>query len=268
MTESHETAGRQIFFLYPSALIENQIVKELVHLDFEVYIVRDIEGFVTLLKKHPRPVILINLDEGLREKEWQKQIQTITGDAEIVSPEIGVFTANGDNAARGFYQKKLGLRCGYITINSDCVVPVKQLLETFKTLDVKGGRKYLNLNVENEHITVNMPMYGGYINGIVRDLSVKGFSCTFEKAPLIQKNALLQDLQIKLQGQLLKAEGIALGVCREGNQRRHLIVFTQRINPEVKTKIRLFIQQTLQEKLNAELALIVKEERARLYMPV
>jgi hypothetical protein len=64
---------------------------------------------------------------------------------------------------------------------------------------------------------------------------------------------LLPDLQIKLQSTLLKAEAIVFGSRMDGEERVYVFVFTQKIDPAVRTKIRSYVQKNLQAKMDAEL---------------
>ena len=67
------------------------------------------------------------------------------------------------------------------------------------------------------------------------------------------KNTLFQNIQIKLQSMLLKVEGIVFGARMDGPSKIYVILFTKRIDPEIRTKIRKYIQQNLQTKMDAEL---------------
>jgi hypothetical protein len=80
-----------------------------------------------------------------------------------------------------------------------------------------------------------------------------GISCTIEDNPDITKNTLFKDIQIKLQTAIMKVEGIVFGTRMEGDDKVYVILFTQRIDPDVRTKIRKYIQHNLQSKMDIEL---------------
>jgi hypothetical protein len=52
---------------------------------------------------------------------------------------------------------------------------------------------------------------------------------------------------------LLKAEGIVFGSRMDGLEKIYVILFTQRIDPDVRIKIRRYIQSNLQAKMDGEL---------------
>jgi hypothetical protein len=79
-----------------------------------------------------------------------------------------------------------------------------------------------------------------------------GLSCVFDEDPGLEKNSLCQNVQIKLQSMLLKIEGIVFGFRFDGDTKIYVIVFTQRTDPSVRTKIRIYAHNVMQARLDAE----------------
>jgi hypothetical protein len=145
------------------------------------------------------------------------------------------------------------IQCGYTVVKSDLSLAIKQLLDILKAADAKGRRKYIRATTETEtNTTVNFPINGTFVNGVIKDISVVGFSCAFDADPELTKNALFQDIQIKLQTMLIKAEGIVFGSRMDGDNKTYVVLFTQRIDPEVRTRIRKYIQSNLQGKMDSQ----------------
>jgi hypothetical protein len=120
--------------------------------------------------------------------------------------------------------------------------------------EAKGRRKFIRAAPGyDSNTTINIPMHGAFVNGEIRDISVVGISCTLEGSPEIAKNVLIKDIQIKLQTSLLKVEGIVFGSRMNDGERIYVILFTQRIDLDVRTRIRKYIQQNLQTKMDGEL---------------
>jgi hypothetical protein len=139
-------------------------------------------------------------------------------------------------------------------IKSDFAEAVKQLITILNAVDAKGRRKFLRLIMDSEsNTTVNLPINGNYVNGLIRDISVVGFSCIFDADPNLTKNGLFDDIQIRLQSQLIKAEGIVFGSRTEGTDKSYVILFSKRTDPSVRTKIRKYIQSSLQHNMEKEL---------------
>jgi hypothetical protein len=102
-------------------------------------------------------------------------------------------------------------------------------------------------------VAVNFPMHGTFIDGIIKDISVMGFSCSFAEDPDLEKNAVFGDIQFRLQNQLLKVEGIVFGSRLNGAEKVYVVLFSQRVDSGVYTIIRQYIQSNLQNRMDKEL---------------
>ena len=252
VSAASEVQGRKIFFLHPTATVQNHIVAELVQQEFEVYIAKDHKALWRVLKKYSDSIVFADIDEGMREAEWEKWI----GDIKKTLPDvaIGIISTSKDEEVKKKYIDSVQVDCGFTVLISDINKATAQILENLKTVNAKGKRKYIRATMENETATmINMPLNGVFIKGEIKDISVVGISCTFEEDPELTKNALVKDIQIKLQSMLLKVEGIVFGSRMADNIKTYVFLFTQRIDPEVRTKIRRYIQQNLQNKMDVEL---------------
>jgi hypothetical protein len=247
-----DMTGKKIFFLYPSAIMQNEVVQELIQQEYEVYICRDHAKLQRVLTQFPDSIIFANIDEQMPEPEWETWIRNVMANPALTQIAIGVLSSNNDEVLQRKYINTVKVRCGYIQIKSDIVKPVKQLLEILQILDARGRRKYIRATSDNEALTtINLPYDGQFIKGAIKDISVVGLSCVFTTDPKLAKNSLFHDIQIKLQSNILKTEGIVFGSRKEGDSKIYVIIFTQRIDPNVRTKIRKYIQGNLQTKMDA-----------------
>jgi len=246
-----EILGRKIFFLYPSAVVQNRITEELIQQEFEVYISKDHLKLRNCLKKYPDSIVFINIYDGMGEKEWETWVRGVQNDAETSQVSIGIISPGEDENLKRKYLMQIKIQGGYIALKSDLVPAIKQLFDTLRVLEAKGRRKYLRALVQNEpNTTVNLPHNGIFIKGIIKDISVVGFSCIFDEDPELAKNSLVQDLQVKLLTSILKTEGIVFGSRMDENQKTYVFLFTQRIDPETRARIRRYIQSNLQDKMD------------------
>jgi hypothetical protein len=247
-----EIVGKKIFFLYPSAMIQNEVAYELVQQEYEVYIIKDHLNLRRVLKKFPDSIVLINIDDGLAEKDWEVWIRGVQGDPNTAQVGIGILSAADNEALRRKYVTTINIQCGFTAIiKSDILKSIKQLYEILKVVDARGRRKYLRATSENETLTtVNIPHNGLFVKGVIKDISVVGLSCAFAEDPGLEKNSLCQDMQIKLQSVILKTEGIVFGSRQDGSSKIYVFLFTQRIDPDVRIKIRSYIQSIMQAKMD------------------
>ena len=247
-----EMTGKKIFFLYPSSVIQNEIAWELIQQEYEVYHVRSHEGLRFVLRRFPDAIVFINLDDGLAEKDWDIWIRAVLNDAALHEVKLGVLSALNNEDKRKKYTQVLRLPCGYTVVDrADVLKTVRQIYALLHAVDARGRRKYIRATSENEALTtINIPRDGDYCKGVIKDISVVGLSCAFQEDPHLDKNTLCQDIQIKLQSTILKAEAITFGSRMDGLVKIYVFIFTQRIDPDVRIKIRAYIQSTLQAKMN------------------
>jgi hypothetical protein len=246
--------GKKIFFLHPSAVVQNEVVAELIQQEYEVYIAKDHDTLKRVLKRYPDSIVFADIDERLNEKDWEIWIRWAVGSNEIPNVKIGILSANDNDDIRRKYINTLQVQAGFTILRGDLSNSIKQLMEILKALDAKGRRKYIRATTDSESMTtVNLPVNGTFVNGVIKDISVVGLSCAFDEDPNLAKNTLFKDVQVKLQSMLLKVECIVFGSRMDGLTKIYVVLFTQRIDPDVRTRIRKYIQQNLQSKMDAEL---------------
>jgi hypothetical protein len=245
-----EILGKKIFFLYPSAIIQNEIASDLIQQEYEVYIVRDHTSLRRVLRTYPDAIVFVNIDDQLPEKDCEAWIRGLLNDPATASVGIGVLSSAENEALQRKYVNSVGIRGGYTVIKSDISKAIISLMEVLKAFDARGRRKYIRVTMENNQATINIPLNGQYINGVIKDISVAGFSCSFEQDPQFDAKTLCKDIQIRLQSMILKTEGIVFGSRIDGLITTYVFLFTQRIDPDVRTKIRKYIQALLQGRMN------------------
>jgi hypothetical protein len=249
-----QSYGKKVFFLHPPVVLQNQVIPELAQEEFEVYAVKDETKLRQVLKKYPDSIVFAGINEGMREKAWEEWIRGVMGSPETEGVHIGVIASGADDNVRHRYVEQIKVRCGYTVIKADINALIKQLIAILNNVNAKGRRKYIRALIDGDTIsTVNLPFNGTFINGTIKDVSVVGFSCSFKEDPELKKNSLFKDIQLRLQSQLLKAEGIVFGSRMDGSEKMYVILFTQRIDPDVRTRIRKYIQSNLQNKMDLEL---------------
>jgi hypothetical protein len=249
-----EIVGKKVFFLHPTAVVQNKIIEELVQQEYEVYVAKDQAALRRVLLKNQDSIVFVDVNEQISEKEWENWMRGILGAPETKDIVIGIVSVSDNEELRRKYIDTIGITGGYTVLRSDLDPSIKQIIGILNTADAKGRRKYLRATTENETMTtVNLPLNGAFINGQIKDISVVGISCTFDNDPELLKNTLFKGIQVKLQSMLLNVEGIIFGSRMDGDAKIYVILFTQRIDPVVRTKIRKYIQQNLQSKMDNDL---------------
>jgi len=249
-----DIVGKKIFFLYPTVVVQTRVITELVQQEYEVYIAKNKDKLKKVLGKNPDSIVFVDINEHMPEKEWDIWITGFLESPDTKNIPLGIVTSNDDEQIKRKYLLVAKLPCGYTVLKYDLEKATVHILAVLQAINAKGRRKYIRATTEREgNTTINLPVNGTFINGQIKDISVVGISCTLEDNPGLPKNTLLKDIQIKLQTSLLKVEGIVFGSRTEGMETIYVILFTQRIDPDVRTKIRKYIQQNLQSKMDFEL---------------
>ena len=234
--------------------MQNEIITELIQQEHEVYIAKDEEKLKKVLKKYPESIVFASIDEHLSASKWEAWIRSIMTDGATKKVKVGILSNTNNEDSRRLYLNTLKVPCGFVPVKLEKNKVVKALLDILKASEAKGQRKYIRANTRGETMTtINVPIRSNYLKGEIRDISVVGLSCVFPEDPELSKNSLLHDMQIKLQSSLLKAEGIVFGFRMDGIDKVYVFVFTQKLDPNVRVKIRNYIQKNLQSKMDAEL---------------
>jgi hypothetical protein len=243
---------KKVFFLNISPFFQNEIGSELIHQEFEIYFTNEYTNLKRVLKKYPESIVFVNLDSLLPEKEWETWIRRTLADSATATIKFGVLADIYNDQIEKKYTEILKLPCGYTVVSKSEPQKTFRLLNSILvTMQARGRRKYVRAASENEtQMTINIPYDGFYLKGVIKDISSVGISCVFQKDPEFEKNALCKDMQIKLQTVILKTEGIVFGSRPDGLRKIYVFLFTQRVDPEARAKIRLFVHQVLQERIN------------------
>ncbi|MDR2376109.1 MAG: pilus assembly protein PilZ [Treponema sp.] len=249
---SVDCIGRKIFFLNPLPPIRNIVINDLIQREYETYAVTDRVILRRLLKDFPGCIIFIDIDQVIGEKEWESWIREVQKNGELTDIRLGIVTANRNDALQNKYANMLHLPCGYTMIHRDLNITIAQIVNILNVNNAKGRRKYLRASVSNEAQTmVNFPVGSQFVSGAIRDISTTGFSCSFAEDPNFSKNSLFANVQIKLKHIILNVETVIFGFRTEENSRVYVSLFTERLSPDSKSKIRKYIQGNLQAKMDA-----------------
>jgi hypothetical protein len=252
---SPEFTGKKIFFLYPTVAVENKVISELVQQEYEVYVVKNKDTIRRVLRNYRGSIVFVDINEQMKEADWESWITAVKGAPDTKDTYIGIVTSNDDEQIKRKYLLTIKV-CGYTVLKFDLDKAIAHLIEVLQVLNAKGRRKFIRATTTKEsNVTLNLPYNGKFINGQIRDISVVGISCTLDDNPEIPKNTLIKDIQLKLQSTIIKIEGIVFGTRSEGEgyETNYVLLFTQRVDPDVRAKIRKYIQHNLQSKMDNEL---------------
>ena len=248
-----DIVGKKIFFLFPTVVVQNKVISELIQQEYEVYVAKNKDTIRRVLRNYKNSIVFVDINEQLKEAEWEGWITAVKGAPDTKTTSIGVVTANDDEKTKRKYLLALKV-CSYTVLKFDLDKAIIHIIEILQSMEAKGRRKFIRATTtKDSNVTLNMPVNGAFKNGQIKDISVVGISCTIDDSPDIAKNTLIKDIQVKLQTSIIKVEAIVFGTRMEGYEKVYVLLFTQRVDPDVRTKIRTYIQHNLQSKMDNEL---------------
>jgi hypothetical protein len=235
-------------------MTEHNVIEELIQQEYELYIARNKDSIRRVLRKYPDSILFVDINEKMPEKDWELWIRAVMKAPDTAATSIGIITANNDEALRQKYIGSVKITCGYTVMKFDTVKNIRQIMEILHAAKAKGRRKFIRAIIGSDAMaTVNIPIDGAFVKGRIKDISAVGIAFTLDGNPELTKNTLLKDIQMVLQTNRVKVEGILYGTREENKETVYVLLFSQRVAPEVRSKIRSYIQLYLQSRMEHEL---------------
>ena len=263
---SSKPEGKKIFFLYPQSVIE-ELAKELVRHEYEVYLIKDRDIVLDLIRISQNSILYINIDEILKEEEWEEYINSILNNDDLNKKvDIGLLTYRRKEHLVQKYLLELGIKGGYIEIDLKIKNTLAILLKLLDVNEAKGRRKYLRINSDknakfNIEFTNPNSSFGSkdYINGTINNISSFGMACKIidEKyKDILVEKLKLNSIQLNLKGLIC----IVTGEIHLKREEFLIIKFDEKTEPFVKNKIYHYIYNELQNNMEKEIEIIRKSK--------
>lgn len=248
-------SGKKVFFLYPHHFIQDMI-KELVRNGYEAYLIFNQIKVFEILKKYNNSILFINIDEILKESEWEEYIKKIKSTPELKNIHIGIITylhKNKDIAEK--YLIKIGIQCGFIVIETNLKKCRNHIIKVLKANEVKGRRKYIRAICNPKLDTFNIILNNKRYDGKIINISIAGMACIFTNMDFsLENRTSLKNMQLILRGAICLVSGIVAGIRKKKEETIYIILFNlQEMKAEIKEKIHNLIYHCLQDFIEKEL---------------
>lgn len=253
---SNNQFGKKVFFLYPHSVIKSDLIHDFVQNEYEVYTLKDYKKVKLLLKKYKDSILFINIDDVLNETEWYEFVESIVKSKDYEGVQVGILTYNENEDLAKKYLIDLAVPCGFIQLKLGKEQSRSIILKSLEVNESKGQRKYVRATSSNtQKSTFNVQVGADYRTGYVNDISSVGMSCVFNEEVGLTKNAILRKIQLKLNGKLVLVDAIVFGSRKlENNQLVYVLMFTNNITDDNKSKIHAYISATLQVNMDKEIS--------------
>ena len=251
MEQKPDAQGKKIFLLYPHSVIRDDMLDMLIMAGYETYTLVDEKKARKLLVKFPGSIMFINIDEGLKEKEWETYIRGIQTDPQTEDSRLGIMSYNQDRELMQKYLMELSIPCGYIQLKLGLQESTKIILSALEANEARGRRKCIRAECEDDiNATLNYKGDSDLYHGKILDISSAGVAAKFEKFASLPLNSVLHGVQLKLRGGLVMADMILMGQRRD-DRNTYILLFDPKISKENKLIIHRYIKQCLQKYIDA-----------------
>jgi hypothetical protein len=240
------SAGRRVIFVQPSSLVRNELVPELVRLEYEACWVR-LADAVSAVGRYPGSLVFVDGDE-VSEKDYVALVGAFRRGGDV---QLGILTSTPDPAALLRYQT-LRPSFGVVRLSArhgENLAAVRKVLDEH---EARGRRRYLRV-VCDDHALVNFSHPGQDIRGQILDISSVGMACLFRPDREWKTGSALSSLQLQLKGTLCLVDGVVLGsrLAEHTKERVYVILFDPKTAPVQRDKIRAYIQKIIQTDLQS-----------------
>jgi hypothetical protein len=246
--------GRQVVFVKPHSVVQNELLAELIRNEYAVAVLNDHTKVRELFRTFPEGITFLNIDEGYTEAEWEALVRGAEDDPATAQARIGIVTYNTDPELSRKYLLELMVSCGFIKLSLELAESTKTILKVLDANEAKGRRQYIRVLCSKGSASLNVASDVGSVNGTVIDISSVGLACVFERDPGFKARSLVKNVQLKLTGVLCQVSAIIMGSRTDEEGRMlYVLLFDPRTPDEVREKVRVFLRNSLQFQLDADL---------------
>jgi hypothetical protein len=249
--EQQPGEGKKIFLLHPHSVIRDEMLDVLIMAGYETYTILDEDRARKLLIKFPGSIMFINIDEGLKEPEWEVYIRGILDDEKTKGTRLGIMSYNQDRTLMQKYLMDLAIPCGYIQLKLGLHESTRIILSALEANEARGRRKYIRAECDDDvHSTMNYKDDSGIYHGKIMDISSAGIAAKIDKFVEMPPNSVLPAVQLKLRGGIILADMVFMGKRRD-NPLVYILLFDGKLSAENKLVIHRYIKQCLQKYIDA-----------------
>jgi len=246
-----EMAGKQVFFLYPHSVIEQEITSAMIMNQYEVYFLKDHNKALRVINQFYRSLLFINIDERLKEEEWEEYIKKIKANEKNQNVRIGILTYNEDPQLTQKYLMDVGVECGFIQLKLGMEQSKKILLKTLEANEAKGRRKYIRANcASSDRVTFSADIMTNVHKGKVLDISIVGAAIQFKEGVSLKQGTLISGVSFNLRGVFCKID-VVIYASREDQSGIYVVLFKGIKNEATLDKLHTFIHKWMQEEMDS-----------------
>jgi hypothetical protein len=239
--------GRKVFFLYPHSVLNEELLIDILSHEYEVYCLRNHDAAVEVLASFPGSILFVNIDDALKELQWERWIRRLLTHENTASTRVGIMTYNPDASLAQKYLMDMMLPCGFIQLKLGLAEGKSILLKTLAANEARGRRRFVRAQCSDaKKASFNMRLGDRTCAGAILDISAAGMTFRLDEEVKLTPDSPLEDIQLRMKGTLCRVSGTFVGGVR-GVSNRYLMMFESPLPDEPAEKIHRFIFHSLQE---------------------
>ncbi len=251
MGDGVSSAGRKVLFIDPPSVIEDQMIQFLINAQHEAAVVKDIGNVQKVIQKHPNAVLYFNLDARTGKEEKEQMIAELLAKKDQHNLIIGILSYDKNEELAKKYLMELGANGGFITLDLGFKKSAEILLRVLDAAEAKGKRRFVRVKVPAGKGSYNIDTGTQKYEGDIIDISIVGMACTANAS--FSKGASLDNIQLRLWGNLVPISGTVAGSRQAGNGLVWVVMFDTELPSETREKIYFFLRRVMQHEVEAVL---------------
>lgn len=245
-----EIYGKKIILLNPSPMIRETIIPALYEQEYEVYFVLEVKKAFEIIRIEENALYFLCIETTKKIEEWKKVFEVLSSHEGM---KFGLISTTDKNSEIEDWIKYKTTPLGTFKRTADYKPCCLELLKVFQNENCKGRRKFVRtcckedslakffIEIDDKRIMMN-----------INDLSSVGMCCKCPSTPALKlvPKMKIQDAQISLRGIRCKCDVIIYRIETNEIESSYIFLFTQDMNEDGKQKIREYIRNSLQSRLD------------------
>ncbi|MDR1902752.1 MAG: PilZ domain-containing protein [Treponema sp.] len=215
---------------------------------FEAYTLRDHKRALRLIEYFVDSILFINIDEGMPEAQWEAYIRGIQENEKTKGCRIGILSYNTNAALMQKYLMDIAVPCGYIQLKLGLQESTRIIITALEANEARGRRKHIRASCEEDiNAVLNFKSsHDTLFHGKLLDISSAGFAVQLDQPLNVEPNTVIEDIQMRLRGGIVRTNAVALGKRRGNDNVWIFLINPSQMERETKLIIHRFIKHCLQ----------------------
>lgn len=255
-------SGRKIFYFFPKGPYHQQVVKKIIHNEFEIYTLSEYKRGLPLIFQYNGAIILFHVDAIPEFEHIAAVIRDFCGQSSHRSIELFLLTHSQERSEEiEEYMKRLD-NCRSLLLDKDPGTESEALITLLNDLQARGQRRYVRFGSNGEEIAaIELSHKGKKARGVVHDISTAGLSFSMPEGPALSIRSKLKDLYVDFDEGIDELSGtISIKRKLPSGAVLYVLMFDKTIRQDVAEKLRVGIHHELQRQFTKRLESVAVPE--------